>query len=316
MSEPHKLSSLPVVVHVSPSEVAAKRLTWKNLELATRAFHRDGLVVLEDVIDHSKLDALNKKMIEDAAILQAAGDASPYNYNKGNLQQDPPLAKQYFESSIILNDLATQVTSSVLGPGPRLSFVSGNTAVPLIPGSEPLSQPVHSDADFNHPQSPFALVVNVPLVEMTVENGSTEVWLGTHINSSLASQEGEHGERASGRIKENLLAERRKERPPSQPIVKKGSIVIRDLRLWHAGKPNFTNNTRVMLAMIHFAPWFRNAMEVEFSEELIPALKEKEDKLQIQAKFLPEKQVLDSYLNHGYGNAYDFNQKEPLEGYF
>jgi ectoine hydroxylase-related dioxygenase (phytanoyl-CoA dioxygenase family) len=119
-----------------------------------------------------------------------------------------------------------------------------------------MSQPIHSDADFEHPNCPFALVVNVPLVEMTPENGSTEVWLGTH-HSTVASQEGKHGERASGRIKEGLLAKRREERPPSQPIVTKGSIVIRDLRLWHGGKPNFTDRTRVMLAMIHFAPWYR-----------------------------------------------------------
>lgn len=135
--------------------------------------------------------------------------------------------------------------------------MSGNSALPPTPGSEPLSQPVHSDADFAHPESPFALVVNVPLVEMNKENGSTEVWLGTHKDASLAQQEGAHGERASGRIRAECLTERRTQRPPVQPTIKKGSIVIRDLRLWHAGKPNFTNKTRVMLAMIHFAPWFR-----------------------------------------------------------
>lgn len=57
-------------------------------------------------------------------------------------------------------------------------------------------------------------------------------------------------------------------------------------------------------------------MQVEFSEELTPALKEKENELQIQAKFLPEKVVLDSYLHHAYGNAYDFSQEDPLKGYF
>ncbi len=77
------LSSLPISVKVSPQELASKSLTWQNLELATRALHRDGLVVLEDVIDHKKLDTLNIKMAEDAAVLQSAGDASPYNYNKG-----------------------------------------------------------------------------------------------------------------------------------------------------------------------------------------------------------------------------------------
>jgi ectoine hydroxylase-related dioxygenase (phytanoyl-CoA dioxygenase family) len=254
------LSSLPISVKVSPQEVSAKRLTWQNLELATRAIHRDGLVVLEDVVEHPKLDALNHKMVEDALRLQAAGDASPYNYNKGNIQQDPPATKQYFEPSIFLNPIATQVTSSILGPRPRLSFLSGNTALPPTPDSPPQSQPIHSDADIDHPNCPFALVVNVGLVDMTPENGSTEVWLGSHLNSGPAAQEGKHGERASGRIKEALLVERAKERPPSQPTVKKGSIIIRDLRLWHAGKPNFTNAIRVMLAMIHFAPWYRSVM--------------------------------------------------------
>ncbi len=91
---------------------------------------------------------------------------------------------------------------------------------------------------------------------MCPENGSTELWLGTQVFGKDA-QEGEHGERASGRIKKALLEERKKVREPVQPVVRKGSLIIRDLRLWHAGKPNWTGDVRVMLAMIHFAGWFR-----------------------------------------------------------
>ena len=127
--------------------------------------------------------------------------------------------------------------------------MSGNTALPPTPSSPPASQPTHNDADFDHPSIPFALVVNVPLVTMTPENGSTEIWLGTHQGTTIADQEGEHGDRASGRIKQHLLDARREVRPPSQPVVKKGSIVIRDLRLWHGGKPNLGEDPRVMLAM-------------------------------------------------------------------
>lgn len=77
------LSPMPICIPVSHSEVTSRRLSLRNLELATRALHRDGLVVLEDVIDHSKLDALNEKMVRDAMTLQSAGGASPFNYNKG-----------------------------------------------------------------------------------------------------------------------------------------------------------------------------------------------------------------------------------------
>ncbi len=57
-------------------------------------------------------------------------------------------------------------------------------------------------------------------------------------------------------------------------------------------------------------------MTIEFSEELAQILQKEGSDLRIQAKFVPEKMILNGYLNRGYGNAYDFDQKEPLKGYF
>jgi hypothetical protein len=213
--------------------------------------------------------------------------------------------------------------------------MSGNSALPPVPGIEPQSQPVHTDADFDHPESPFALVVNVPLIDMDVDNGSTEVWLGTHNTTSLAAQEGKQGDRASGRIAKHLIEQRRQERAPCQPKVTKGSIVIRDLRLWHAGKPNFGEDVRVMLAMIHFAPWYRyvllrniilssrkwywrvdsNIMTIEFSEDLAPILDHEGADLQIQKTLVTEQTVLNGYLSRGYGNSYNFDQESRLENF-
>ncbi|OJD34470.1 phytanoyl-dioxygenase [Diplodia corticola] len=312
------LPSEPISVRVSEAEVTAGRLGWRNVEIATRALHRDGLVVLQGLIKHENLDRLNKKMVEDAYVLQAMGDDGPFNYNKGNIQQDPPLTRQWWDPSIFVNPIVTQVTSTTLGPSPRMSFISGNTALPPSPdgGDPPQAQPTHTDADFDHPKSPFALVVNVPLVEMTPANGSTEVWLGTHATSDLSVQEGRHGERASGRIKEELLRRWREERPPCQPVVPKGAVVVRDLRLWHGGMPNLSKDPRVMLAMIHFAPWYRNPMFVELADELKPALSNERTGLQVQGKFMPGEEVEKRYLNRPYGNAYDFSQQEPVEGIF
>ncbi|KAB2109442.1 hypothetical protein AG0111_0g242 [Alternaria gaisen] len=311
---PH-LSSTPISIVPSASEVKAGRLNQRNLEIAIRALSRDGLVVLEDMVDHAVLDRLNKKMVQDALELQARKD-SPFNYNKGNIQQDPPMTNEWFSDEIYINPIVTQVTSTTLGPGPLLRFMSGNTALPPTASSPPASQPTHNDADFDHPLIPFALVVNVPLVTMTPENGSTEIWLGTHQGTTIADQEGEHGDRASGRIKQHLLDARREVRPPSQPVVKKGSIVVRDLRLWHGGKPNLGQDPRVMLAMIHFAPWYRNSMQVEFAEELADRLSYEKTGLQIAATYVSSEHLLKSYLNRPYGNAYDFDQTEKIEGIF
>lgn len=149
----------------------------------------------------------------------------------------------------LLDPIATQITSTALGPRPKWTFCSGNTAMPPTAENPPTSQPVHSDADFEHPNHQFAHVINIPLISMTPENGSTQIWLGTHKDTNLHMQEGQHGERASGRIKAEELEKRRAIRPPCQPSVPKGSIVIRDLRLWHAGVGNKTDQIRVMLAM-------------------------------------------------------------------
>lgn len=134
-----------------------------------------------------------------------------------------------------------------------MMFLSANTA---LPSSQ--SQPVHSDADFDHPLVPFALVVNIPLRTMTVDNGSTELWPGTHAISQISMQEKSNEGRLC--IKPKYLVARRRIRSPVQLTIPKGSVLIRDMRLWHAGKPNYQAAPRVLLAMIHFACWYRNPM--------------------------------------------------------
>ena len=247
----HSVSSTPCTITPSPDELSAGKLGERNLETAMRCLHEDGLVVVSNVIPHEHLDHLNEKMVRDARTLQSRGKDMPFNYNVGNIQQDPPPVMNYFHESIFLNPIANQITTCMLGTRPKWTFCSGNTALPPVEGSKPQRQPVHADADFAHPTHPFALVVNVPLIKFIPENGSTEVWLGTHTGnlSGLHVQAGAHGERASGRIKESLLEQRRQVRGPTQPVIEKGSIVIRDLRLWHAGMPNWTNDVRVMIAM-------------------------------------------------------------------
>ena len=182
-----------------------------------------------------------------------------------------------------------------------------------MPSAAAQRQPVHSDADFAHPAHPFALVVNVPLVAMTPANGATEVWLGTHrCRDAAAAQEGAHGERASGRIRADALAARRARRPPLQPSVPRGALVVRDLRLWHAGMPNTTADAvRVMLAMIHFAPWYRNRMRLALADDVAPLLRDAavDARLDVPVDWLSRDEALASYLDRGFGNSYDFDQE-------
>ncbi|KAH7345591.1 hypothetical protein B0J17DRAFT_43928 [Rhizoctonia solani] len=288
-----KLSSLKP----SASERAEGRFGPANLLLALETLYRDGIVAIEGVVNEKHLDALNARMAPDAYALRDMKE-SPYNYNRGNVQQDPPPEPSLFFRDVFLNSFAIQVSNAALGNRPKMTFCSGNTA---LKSTE--RQPVHTDADFAQPSVPFALVVNCGLVEMTPENGSTELWLGTHTMANLDAQDGLHGDRASGRIKFELQEKRRSVSPPFQPVVLKGSIVLRDLRLWHAGMPNKTDNPRVMLAQIHFAPWYMNQMKMEFPKGMESLLQHTE--LEMPTKFVDGPI---NYLGRAYGNAYDFRQ--------
>ncbi|KAH8815401.1 putative phytanoyl-CoA dioxygenase [Xylogone sp. PMI_703] len=301
----------PISIPVSQEEIKKGKLSQRNLELAIRALHHDGLVVLEDVIlDHGHLDHLNERMVQDAMKLKALGDQGPYNFVRGNLQQNPPPTLEYFHKDIFLNPIVLHVTSTHLGSPPRWAYSSSNVALPTDPASDipPQSQPTHSDAYFEHPTHPFALVISVPLIKMTPENGSTEVWLGTHEGFDSRLQEaGTSISNAGGGIGDERKAARRKIRPEIQPVVKKGSVILRDIRLWHGGKPNLTNEARVMLSMVHFAPWYRNSMRMP----VVETLKETIDSVQgleIPAEYISEEQALKTYLDRAFGGQYDFTQ--------
>ena len=102
---------------------------------------------------------------------------------------------------------------------------------------------------------PFAVVTNYYLVDVSPANGSTELWVGSHRNTTFADCRNCTEEPSTDfGIRSEPLAERRVFAPPIQPTVKKGSVVLRDLRLWHAGLSNPSPDPRIMLAFVH-TPW-------------------------------------------------------------
>lgn len=94
----------PRSIRASDAEAQAGRLSERNLEIAVRHVLKDGLVVIENAIDHKVLDELNRKMVQDAIFLANKKEGNPFNYNKGNIQQDAPPVKKYFDPSIFMSE--------------------------------------------------------------------------------------------------------------------------------------------------------------------------------------------------------------------
>ena len=170
-----------IMIDVSEDARAAERLAGEELRAAVDALRSDGFVVLNDIVDPAHLDILHERMISDLDALQARPDA-PYNWNSGNLQQDPPPFPPYLFGDILLNPFVISVTAAVLGPGIKNVMYGGNTALP-----SDQRQPVHADVGhlwplemLESPHPPAQLVVNVLTVDVSPENGATEIWPGTH----------------------------------------------------------------------------------------------------------------------------------------
>lgn len=245
-------------ITLSPAERGAGVLSAEHLQAALSALDQDGFVALHGTIDPEHITTLRDKMFEDLPRWLARPDA-PFNFNVGNVQQDAPPFAPYLFRDVLVNDFVIQITKAALGTGVKNGFYSGNTA---LPGGHS-RQPVHPDTGQLWPNlqvatPPFGLVVNVQLVDVSAHNGSTEIWPGTHKNTTYSLQNG------STRIPDNVLAPQRAARPPIQPEMPAGSIVIRDIRLWHAGMPNHSDAPRPMLAMIHWANWWCSTDRLKF----------------------------------------------------
>ena len=253
-----------VELELSAAEHNARKLKAEHLQRALAALQEDGFVVLHGAIDPAHIETLRERMLADVGRILALADV-PYQFNDGHLQQDPPPFPPYLFRDVLVNDLVVEVTRAVLGDGVKNAFYSGNTCLPNT-----TRQPLHVDAgqlwpDLETATPAYSLVVNVPVVDATPENGSTELWPGTHLDTTRAIDDSDI--KLPPAVEERLRGERR----PLQPTVPAGSVLIRDMRLWHRGMPNLSDRPRPMIAMIHWVRWWRTDKPLLFprgTEEL------------------------------------------------
>lgn len=244
-------------ITVTPEEHATESLTDAHLKQALDAIRTDGYVVLNAVVAHEHLDLLCERMTEDLEKIMNA-PAPPHNFVWGNVQQDPPPFPPYVFRDIVVNPWVVQVSKALLGEKVFNNFYSGNTN---LPGSS--LQPVHVDSGQLWPNLEVAhpaakVVVNLALDEVTEENGSIELWPGSHLDTQKAVGD-------DIKVDEHLLKARRRVAPPVRGNTKKGSILIRDVRLWHRGMPNLSDRPRFMIAMIHNRRWLHRASRFQFN---------------------------------------------------
>src|SRR4051794_33959794 len=102
------------VLEITPAERDSGQIAPEHVEAAVEAILAEGYVVLNGVIDTSHLDVLHDRMRQDLKALVAREDA-PFNWNAGNIQQDPPPFPPYLFRDVLMNEIVIAVTRAVLG---------------------------------------------------------------------------------------------------------------------------------------------------------------------------------------------------------
>ncbi|KAK4049900.1 hypothetical protein OIO90_005289 [Microbotryomycetes sp. JL221] len=282
-----------VTVVLSDEERRTGNLTAENMALAVLGFVRDGIAVLENAVDPEHCDKINEIMVNELPELIKSPNVhwnddirAPPEKRTGNLNQRPPMRPELLYEDIYANKCGAAVLENIIGPNAVCNFVDSNTALGMGFGGR---QAVHGDLAYNFPQFPCGVCFNFYLEDASAANGSTEVWLGTAIESSFkdhkACRELREGDdpvkplsvnlrdpeqrnvlEGFG-VRDELIEQRRQYAPPIQPTIKKGSLMLRDLRTWHAGKANPSNRHRVMLAFIHTPWWYQAPTSVVLPED-------------------------------------------------
>ncbi|KUI60918.1 Kanamycin B dioxygenase [Cytospora mali] len=253
----------PQAITPSAKERQTGLYSPRTLQKVLGGLHRDGLVVLKDVIDVKHVDALNEAMCVDAE-RWIADPTQVFNHEiRSNFLQRPLVNNpEHLHDDIYFNSFLLQVANAYLGHVPIWNWLTSNTALANTSG---LRQNVHKDSSFDHPSCPYYFIANVPLCDFSAENGATEFWLGSHANTTFDDQmEATAEQRVSLNffrygdripwVTEEAKEARRAVRPPVQPVVSRGDIMIRDLRTWHAGMPNNSGQHRIMLGLGYQSP--------------------------------------------------------------
>lgn len=155
-TSPPNLPSEPGVVKLSDEERQSGKWSRDNMQRAVELMHRDGLLVVQGVVDTAHLELIRESMLKTAGeIREAKTKVSDFNHGvRSNFLQAPPLSTPaLLFDDVYANDFVLQIVEKYLGDGLRTPFITANVALsnttqrqPVQCGSS-LTRPTDADAD-------------------------------------------------------------------------------------------------------------------------------------------------------------------------
>jgi ectoine hydroxylase-related dioxygenase (phytanoyl-CoA dioxygenase family) len=231
---------------LSPQELESRELHPETLRRAVQLATVNGYVLFESVLPPELLAELQT---EFKRVFDEHHQSTEANRGTNRFQMHLPFHEPFINPAIIENPLVLAVIDQLVGPDCVCHYFASDTA---LPGSE--YQKVHADIGLLFPEAPLSLppysvVLNIPLCDHREDNGPLEIWPGgTHL------MPGSSGYGLKGGLDMQELS---KTMHSEHCLMPAGSLLIRDMRMWHRGTPNRSAEPRPNLALIYSRPWLK-----------------------------------------------------------
>jgi ectoine hydroxylase-related dioxygenase (phytanoyl-CoA dioxygenase family) len=269
--------------HVAQREHLAKHGGIRGLEVlapgdieeAVRLFYRDGFVVIANALTSEQLDFIQAgcdRVIHEIAAIDKhrVGNRGSHRYSFGGVSLTGHQLHHPEWTMLIDLPTVTPIVTAIFGSANYIARGGGGDF--CLPGAVNY-QPLHSDmgdrktfgdstfGSFHDPRGKLTyrdlpcpyVCCNFPTVDVTSINGATRQIPGTqHSHEPMPSLDSE-----PEWMKLSTVC-------PAPA----GSVMIRDVRAWHGGTPNLSNEVRAIPNAEFYAPWFREPLRVSMPREL------------------------------------------------
>jgi ectoine hydroxylase-related dioxygenase (phytanoyl-CoA dioxygenase family) len=217
------------------------------------------ITVLKGLIPTETIEAWS---LAFGPLLAAAVSREGDNPNRGphRYYVTLPFHGLWADPAIIDNEAVMAVVEELVGADGMMCQLATDT--PLL-GS--VHQDLHRDTQLLFPESgaetpPYQLAVNFPLIDVTDDTGPLEYAPGTHM---LSKEEG------LGRIESGEI-------PLLRACLRRGDVMIRDVRHIHRGTPNRSTTPRPMVVVGYSRRWLhRPEVNIRVPAEVLVALPER-----------------------------------------
>lgn len=236
-----------------------------EVDRAVRIFYRDGFVVVADVLPPAELQSLRAgcdRVIDEivARDPERSGNRGTHRYSFGDANASGQQLHHPEWQMLIDLPLLTPIITAIFG-SPKY-FLRGAGGDFCLPGATTY-QPLHADirdrysadgiehGSFADPRGILTLrdlpcpyvSCNFLMVDFTALNGPTRQIPGTQ----------------HSREKPPALADEPEWMKLSTVCpAPAGSVLLRDVRAWHGGTPNLSDEVRAIPSVQYYAPWFRD----------------------------------------------------------